>query len=95
MKTRKKIGFVFNGQEVETIVNSPSAVETSKEICEVPVSPVQMQLINSIANLSKLITSPDFAKMNQTNKDNFVMQLISNVELNAELNILKQYALDR
>jgi len=91
MEARKKIGFVLNRQKVEILKPRTS----NNELCEVQLSPVQMQLIDSIANLSMLIVSPDFAGMSQANKDKFVMQLVSNVELNTELNIFKQYALDR
>ena len=92
MKTKmRKIGFVDYEESTEIIPevaanNTSNLLEDEKDEKGL-ITPVHAEILETIKNLSEIITDKSFAKYSDVARTNFVIGLIRNVALNTELTV--------
>lgn len=92
MNTINRIGFKHY-DTIEERTELPIKIDTEVKNFEVPVSPAQADLLETINNLADMIVDKSFSKYTEEQKNNFVTRLINSVSLNAELNTQKNLLL--
>jgi hypothetical protein len=84
---KRSIGFKRSEErEIEVSNNSlPATNEDRPSEISVPMSSAQVDLLETIQNLSEIIVDKSFAKFAENQRVLFIKQLINAVSLNSEL----------
>jgi hypothetical protein len=93
MTQRKRIGFKhYDESSVVAVENNATennvpAVAENENKSSMAISPAQAEILENIKNLSEIIVDKSFAKFAEEQRTGFVLELMKNVALNAELTV--------